>query len=96
MAEDHRTQIKQDAARIIDWLIKRQTEFEGEGIDEESLASSVDMAESQVTEAVDYLENHEDVVRFPQGTTSPSRFMLKPGRNWPAIKEGAAGASSSN
>jgi hypothetical protein len=96
MAEDHRTQIKQDADRIIELLIKRHTEFEGEGIDEDSLASSVDMAESRVTEAVDYLENHEDVVRFPKGVTAPSRFMLKPGRNWPAIREGAAGASSSN
>jgi hypothetical protein len=96
MAEDHRTQIKQDAARIIEWLIKRHTEFEGEGIDEDSLASAVGMTESQLTEAVDYLENHEDVVRFPHGVTSPSGFMLKPGRNWPAIKEGATGASSSN
>lgn len=94
MAADHRTQIKHDASRIIEWLVKQHTEFGGEGIDEDSLASSVGMTENEVTEAVDYLENHEDVVRFPHGLTSPSKFMLKPGRNWPAIREGAAGDSS--
>jgi hypothetical protein len=94
MAEDHRTQIKQDAGRIIEWLGKHQTEFEGEGVDENSLASAVGMAENEVTEAVDYLENHEDVVRFPHPLASPPRLVLKPGRNWPEIREEAAGGSS--
>ena len=94
MAEDHRTQIKHHAGRIIEWLVKHQTEFEGEGIGEDSLASSVGMAENEVTEAVDYLENHEDVVRFPHPLASPPRLVLKPGRNWPAIREEATGESS--
>jgi hypothetical protein len=94
MAGDHRAQIKQHADRIIEWLAQHQTEFEGEGVDEESLAGSVGMAANEVVEAVDYLENHEDVVRFPHGLTSPSRFVLKPGRNWPAIREEAIGNSS--
>ena len=94
MAEDHRTQIKQNAGRIIEWLVKHSTEFEGEGIGEDGLASSVGLAENEVMEAVDYLENHEDVVRFPHPLASPPRLVLKPGRNWPAISGEAAGHSS--
>ncbi len=96
MADDHKTQIEQNAARIIEWLRTHRTEFEGEGINEDGLAGSVGIAENAITEAVDHLENHEDVVRFPQGLTAPSRFVLKPGRNWPAIREAASGSTSSS
>ena len=89
MAGDHKAQIEQKAARIIEWLKEHRAEFEGEGIDEDNLASSTGISEDEARETVDYLENHEDVVRYPQGITAPSRFLLKPGRNWPAIREGA-------
>ena len=41
------------------------------------------IGEGEAAEVIDYLENHEEVVRYPQGDTAPSRFLLKPGRNWP-------------
>ena len=89
MAGDHKAEIQQKAARIIEWLREHVSEFEGGGIDEDSLAASTSMSEDEVREAVDYLENHEDVVRYPQGDTAPSRFLLKPARNWPTIREAA-------
>ena len=89
MAGDHKAQIEQQATRIIEWLKGHISEFEGEGIDEESLAASTGMSEDEVREAVDYLENHEDVVRYPHGLTAPSKFLLKPARNWPTIREAA-------
>ena len=88
MTDDHKARMEQKAARVIEWLKEKATEFEGEGVGEESLASSTGMGEDEIREVVDYLENHEDVVRYPQGVTAPSRFLLKPGRNWPAIREG--------
>jgi DNA-binding GntR family transcriptional regulator len=89
VAGDHKAEIQHKAARIIEWLREHLSEFEGEGIGEDSLAASTGMSEDEVREAVDYLENHEDVVRYPQGDTAPSRFLLKPARNWPAIREAA-------
>jgi hypothetical protein len=89
VAGDHKAEIEQNANRIIEWIKAHGSEFEGEGIDEDSLSGSTGLSGDQVTEAVDYLENHEDVVRYPQGVTAPSRFLLKPGRNWPSIREGA-------
>jgi hypothetical protein len=88
MAEDHKARMGQKAARVIEWLKEHATEFEGEGVAEDGLAGSAGMGEDELREVVDYLENHEDVVRYPQGVTAPSRFLLKPGRNWPSIKEG--------
>ncbi|HEX8143696.1 MAG TPA: hypothetical protein VF553_13940 [Pyrinomonadaceae bacterium] len=88
MAEDHKTQMEHKATRIIEWLKEHRAEFEGEGIGEDTLSGTIGMAEDEVREVVDYLENHEDVVRYPQGVTAPSRFLLKPGRNWPAIRDG--------
>jgi hypothetical protein len=88
MAEDHKAQMEQKAARVIEWLKEHGTEFEGKGVAEDGLASSAGMGEDELREVVDYLENHEDVVRYPQGDTAPSRFLLKPGRNWRAIREG--------
>jgi DNA-binding GntR family transcriptional regulator len=89
VAGDHKGEIQQKAARIIDWLREHRSEFEGDGIAEESLAASTSLSEDEVREAVDYLENHEDVVRYPQGDTAPSRFLLKPARNWANIREAA-------
>lgn len=88
MTEDHKARMEQKAVRVIEWLKEQATEFESEGVGEDSLASSTGMGEDELREVVDYLENHEDVVRYPQGLTAPSRFLLKPGRNWPAIREG--------
>jgi hypothetical protein len=80
--------MEQKAARVIEWLKAHRSEFEGDGLDEDGLPGATGMSEDEARETVDYLENHEDVVRYPHGLTAPSRFMLKPGRNWPAIRDG--------
>jgi len=83
MAGDHKHQVKQLADRVTDWLLEHRAEFEGDGVNDDSLAGSLGIDENEAAEVIDYLENHEEVVRYPQGDTAPSRFVLKPGRNWP-------------
>ena len=90
MTAGHKDHVKQLADRVTDWLREHSAEFEGDGINEESLAG-IGIETAEVSEVVDYLENHEEVVRYPQGSTKPSRFVLKPGRNWPATGESAHG-----
>lgn len=82
MADGHKAKVEQDANRIVNWLTQHQEEFEQNGVDEESLAGSVGLAEDEVRRAVDHLENHDEVVRLPHALTSPPRFLLKPGRGW--------------
>jgi hypothetical protein len=90
MGDDQKAKIEQDANRIVDWLTQQQEEFEQNGIKEASLAGSVGLGEDEVMRAVDYLENHEEVVRMPQGLTTPPGFVLKPGRAWRDRLKGAA------
>jgi hypothetical protein len=91
MADDHRAKIERDATRLVNWLTERRAEFEQNGVDEAGLASSIGMAEDELREAVDYLENHEEVVRWPQALSTPPRFLLKPGRGWPEVISRAIG-----
>jgi len=42
---------------------------------------------AELEAAVDYLENHEEVVRWPLALTSPPQFLLKPGRIWPETRD---------
>jgi len=88
MTDKHKAKIQQDATRLVNWLTEHRAEFEQNGVDEASLRSSVGLSEDEVREAVDYLENHEDVVRRPQALTTPPRFLLTPGRGWPVIAKG--------
>lgn len=87
MAHDHKTNVHENAARIIGWLMEHRTEFEQDGIEESSLAGSVGLSEEEVREAVDHLESHEDLARLPEGLSNPPRFLLKPARGWPEIVE---------
>jgi hypothetical protein len=73
--------------RVIGWLIEHRAEFEQEGVVENGLAGSIGMSEAEVTKAVDYLENHEDVVRWPKSIDTGPRFVLKPGRGWQLLLE---------
>lgn len=91
MADDHKAKIEQDSTRIVNWLAEHRAEFEQNGVDEAGIGSSVGLTEDEVRRAVDYLENHEEVVRWPQALTTPPRFLLKPGRGWPEIADRAAG-----
>lgn len=82
MANQDKVKTEQDATRIIHWLTEQRATFEHEGIDEATLAGSVGLAEEEVTRAVDHLENHETVVRFPHASATPPKVILKPGRGW--------------
>lgn len=87
MANDHKAKVEQDASRIIAYLLEHRAEFEQDGIEESVLLPATNLSEDEAREAVDRLENREDVVRWPQALTTPPRFMLKPGRGWRLILE---------
>jgi len=87
MAHEHKTDVHENAARIIEWLMEHRAEFEQNGIEETSLAGSVGMSEEEIREAVDHLENHEDLARIPEGLSDPPRFLLKPARGWHEVDD---------
>ena len=82
MTEGHRPKHDEKSERIVAWLYERRGEFERSGVSEQSLASAVGLSESEVTEAVDHLENREVVVRMPGHGDAAPGFALEPGRGW--------------
>lgn len=86
MADKHKSQVEQNALRIAQWLMENGTEFEQQGIYEDKLAA-VGLTDIDAKEAVDYLENREEVVRIPKTLTTPPQFLLKPGRGWQDVRE---------
>lgn len=94
MADEHRTKIDPKAVRVAQWLAEHRAEFEGQGIGEDKLASALGMAAEEITEAVDQLEAREEVVRMPQGLTTPPHFLLKPARGWPDMRDEILGKQS--
>jgi hypothetical protein len=95
MAGDHKTSTSQNADRVLEWLVGHRTEFEADGIEEQGLAAAVSLSEGEIREAIDYLENHEDVARLPEASVDPPRFLLKPARGWPEIVGRRAGEKAS-
>jgi hypothetical protein len=91
MVEGHETGIEPKAQRVAQWLVENRTDFEGQGIAEDKLAAALGMTDAEITEVVDHLEAHEEVVRMPQALTSPPHFLLKPGRGWPDVRDKALG-----
>ena len=89
MADERKVKAEQTSLRLVDWLIKNRTEFEAQGISESDLASALGVSDTEVMEAVDRLENHEEVVRLPKAQTTPPQFILKPGRGWRDLTEKA-------
>jgi hypothetical protein len=87
MADDRKSMAEHNARRVAEWLANSGTEFEQRGVAENQLASAVGLPESEMKEAVDYLENREDVVRF-------SNSLLKPGRGWPELRASIGGRGS--
>lgn len=75
-----------NALRIAGWLLEREAEFEEPGVPEARVAVALGLSEADAEAAVDYLENREEVVRWPEALSSPPVFSLKPGRAWPDIK----------
>ncbi|HYP28935.1 MAG TPA: hypothetical protein VE262_19640 [Blastocatellia bacterium] len=91
MADHHKMNIHENAARVIEWLQGHRTEFEQDGIEESSLAGSIGLSEDEVREAIDHLEAHEDVARVPEALSNTPRFLLKPARGWHEINERPVG-----
>ena|SRR5262245_33294605 len=96
MARAKDKQILESVDRIVGWLAEHRDEFEQGGVGENSLVSQVGLPADEIVRAVDYLENHEDVVRWPGSIDKGGRFTLKPGRSWPALRDKTLGAGSSS
>jgi len=96
MVGAHKAAATPEMQRVAQWLVKNRTEFEGQGIGEDKLADALGMASTEITELVDHLEAWEEVVRMPQGLTTPPRFLLKPGRGWPEVRDEILGSESGN
>ena len=91
MAVKRKQEIEQNALRVAQWLADNEAEFEQQGIYEDKVAAAVGLTDLKAKEAVDYLENREDVVRMPKALTTPPQFLLKPGRGWPDVRDKALG-----
>jgi hypothetical protein len=88
MAHGHKakTKTEQTVHNVAQWLMDNRKEFEEQGITEGRVAAALGLADIDAKDAVDHLENCEEVVRTPQAST-PRQFILKPGRGWPDIRE---------
>jgi hypothetical protein len=86
MGDDRKARNEQNARRVAEWLLEREAEFEDPGINEAVLAQALGLSPEDAGMAVDWLENREEAVRWPQALTSPPVFLLKPGRGWPDLK----------
>jgi len=87
MADERKSRPNPDAERITRWLADNRTEFEEQGIAENTLATAVGLAPEKITETIDHLEAREEVVRVPHGLTTPPQFLLKPGRGWSEVRD---------
>jgi hypothetical protein len=95
MPDRNKAKLEQDANRVVSWLANNRAEFEERGINEDSLAGAVELGGvDQIRAAIDRLENREVVVRRPLALTSPPKFLLTPGRTWPAVRDKLSGAQS--
>lgn len=92
MADKHKSTAEQNARQVAGWLVENRAEFERHGIGEDQLAAALGMTSVEVTEAVDQLENREEVVRVPQALTTPPQFVLKAGRGWPELRDEILGS----
>lgn len=81
----HNKDVQKNAARIVEWLVDNQSEFEQNGIEESRIPAAVGLSEAEATRAIDHLESHEDLARLPEALSNPPKFLLKPARGWPEI-----------
>jgi len=93
MADEHKSRAEENARRVARWLAENDAEF-SQGINEDRLAEAAGLAGEEIAEAVDHLENREDVVRFPHLTGGAPQTVLKPGRGWPELRDEVLGAAS--
>ena len=92
MNDEHRPRHDEKSERILKYLYEHRGEFEGAGVAEGSLAGATGLSESEVTEAVDHLENREALARIPQHGAG---FLLQPARGWADVCEGRGAAQAS-
>ena len=86
MADADKSRAGQNARRIAEWLARDEESFKRVGVNEDDLADALGLSAEEVTEGVDYLENREEVVRFPHPLETPPRVELKPGRGWAQLR----------
>jgi hypothetical protein len=94
MVNGHKAGTDPKARRVTQWLVENRTDFEGQGIGEDKLAPALGITTEEMTEVIDHLEAREEVVRMPQALTTPPRFLLKPGRGWPEVRDEILGKES--
>jgi hypothetical protein len=94
MTDEGKSMTDKNTQRVAEWLADNSTEFEQQGISEDKVAPAVSLTKEEVMEALDHLENREDVVRMPQALTIPPQFLLKPGRGWPEARDEILGRRS--
>ena len=94
MAHEHKAGTTPQMERVARWLVENRADFEGQGIGEDMLAAALAMTSTEVTEVVDHLEAREEVVRMSQGLMTPPKFLLKPGRGWPEVRDEILGSES--
>ena len=88
MADEHKTRHDPKSERVTQWLVENQQEFQDQGIAEDKLANALSMTSEEITETIDHLEAREELVRIPQGVSTPPHFLLKPGRGWAEVRDG--------
>jgi len=93
MADKNKSQVEQNALRVAEWLAGNGAEFEQQGINEDQVAAAVGLPDQDAAEAIDHLENREEVVRMPKALTPP-QFLLKPGRAWSEVRDQVIGKSA--
>jgi hypothetical protein len=93
MADADKSKAEQAARRVAEWLARNEERFSQGGVIEGELADAVGISSEEVTLGVDYLENREEVVRFPHPSETPPRVELKPGRGWRELRDEIAGGA---
>lgn len=88
--------VDSNTSRIIHWLQEHSAEFEQGSIEETRVTESAGLSKDDAMRAIDYLENHEAIVRFPHPLSTPPQIMIKPGRGWQDVLEEDAGKAAGN
>ena len=94
MADADKSRAEQAARRVAEWLAQNEDRFKQEGVEEGGLPDALGISAEEVTLGVDYLENREEVVRFPHPSETPPRVELKPGRGWRELRGEFPGGES--
>src|ERR1044072_7074693 len=91
MADERKNRFDPNEERITQYLVEKRTEFEEQGIAEDTLAAAVSLSPEETTATIDHLEAREELVRVPHGLSTPPQFLLKPGRGWPEMRDNTLG-----